>query len=322
MNNPHQWLEKAPQALYDEAKFANKKIIMKENLNDLRAFLVVAREGSFTKAAAVLGVSQSALSHSIRGIEERLKIKLFLRTTRSVSTTEAGEQLYQKLSPLFDDIDREINELGEFRNAVRGRLRINGTPHVFQTVLRDKFARFLREYPEVELELIGEARYADIVAERFDAGIRLGGDVEKDMIAVRVSPDLQMCVAASPDYWAANGVPQTPSELLSHHCLRLTLPSGGMLAWEFHRPDNGEVQKLRPQGRLVCNDNRVLMQAALDGAGIVWLPRDTAAQELANGNLQTALDNWAISYPGYHLYYPNRRADSPLFQALIGVLRE
>ncbi len=294
---------------------------MKENLNDLRAFLVVAQAGSFTKAAQQIGVSQSALSHSIRAMEKRLKVKLLLRTTRSVSTTEAGERLFQKLSPLFDDIDHAVDALGEASGEVRGRLRINGTEHAFNVVLRDKIARFLNEYPAVELELIGEARFADIVAERFDAGVRLGDDVQKDMIAVRVSPDVQMCVAASASYLEARGTPKTPFDLMQHQCLNLVLSSGGNLVWEFLDPLTKKIVKIRPQERFAANASPVLVSAAQAGQGVLWTPKDMVARPLADGSLVEVLADWAMTYTGYHLYYPDRRADSPLFQALVGCLK-
>ena len=295
---------------------------MKENLNDLRAFLTVAQAGSFTKAAQQIGVSQSALSHSIRGMEGRLKVKLLQRTTRSVSTTGAGERLYQKLLPLFEGIDNAVDELGETDGEVRGRLRINGTEHAFNVVLRDKITRFMQQYPMVSLELIGETRFADIVAERFDAGVRLGDDVQKDMIAVRVSPDIQMCAAASPDYLARNGTPQTPFELTGHECVSLALPAGGVLTWEFLDPPTGKTVKIRPHGRFTANSSPMLVSAAKAGLGMMWTPKNMVEAELANGSLTEVLTDRRISYPGYHLYYSDRRADSPLFAALVACLKE
>ncbi|MBH5329199.1 LysR family transcriptional regulator [Eikenella sp. S3360] len=295
---------------------------MKENLNELRAFVTVAQAGSFTKAAQQVGVSQSALSHTIRGMESRLKVKLLQRTTRSVSTTEAGEQLYQKLLPLFEGIDSAIDALGETSGEVRGRLRINGTEHAFNVVLREKLTRFLQQYPMVSLELIGETRFADIVAERFDAGIRLGDDVQKDMIAVRVSPDMQMCAAASPGYLKIHGTPKTPFELTEHQCVNLALPAGGVLTWEFLDPLTGKTVKIRSHGRFSANSSPVLVSAAKAGLGVVWSPRDMVSAELESGSLTEVLTDWRISYPGYHLYYSDRRADSPLFAALVACLKE
>ena len=300
---------------------------MKENLNDLRTFLLVAQSGSFTKAAAQLGVSQSALSHAVRALEERLKIKLLHRTTRSMSTTEAGERLYQRLLPLFDHIDQEICDVRSAEGGLTGHLRINGTEHALTHVLWEKFQSFMRLYPHVSLELVADNRFIDIVAERFDAGVRLGDDVAKDMIAVRISADLRMCVAAAPDYLARHGTPQTPRDLTEHACLSMRLQThGGLLHWEFGDPKRKgktvTVQVDQTNGAFIANDSTLLQKAACAGMGLIWTPRDAIKAELDTGNLQTVLDEWAIAYPGYHLYYPNRRADSPLFRALVEALRE
>lgn len=295
---------------------------MKENLNDLRAFLVVAQQGSFTKAARQMGVSPSALSHSIRGVEERLQVKLFNRTTRSVSTTDAGERLYQRLLPLFDGIDREVDALSEVRDAVRGKVRINGTRHVFDHVLRERIGRFVQTHPEIEVELMGDSRFVDIVADRFDFGIRLGDDVEKDMIAVRVSPDMRMCVVATPAYLTAHGTPQTPADLVHHECIRMLLADGSALVWEFADPAQpGRVAKVQPQGRFASNLEGCLRSALQHGQGLLWTPQDTVADLLASGEVVPVLADWAISYPGYHLYYPNRHHQSPVFRAVVEALR-
>lgn len=295
---------------------------MKENLNDLRAFLVVAQQGSFTKAARQMGVSPSALSHSIRGVEERLQVKLFNRTTRSVSTTDAGERLYQRLLPLFDGIDREVDALSEVRDAVRGKVRINGTRHVFDHVLRERLGRFVQTHPEIEVELVGDSRFVDIVADRFDFGIRLGDDVEKDMIAVRVSPDMRMCVVATPAYLTAHGTPQTPADLVHHECICMLLADGSALVWEFADPAQpGRVAKVQPQGRFASNLEGCLRSALQHGQGLLWTPQDTVADLLAAGAVVPVLEDWAISYPGYHLYYPNRHHQSPVFRAVVEALR-
>ena len=295
---------------------------MKENLNDLRAFLVVAQQGSFTKAARQMGVSPSALSHSIRGVEERLQVKLFNRTTRSVSTTDAGERLYQRLLPLFDGIDREVDALSEVRDAVRGKVRINGTRHVFDHVLRERMGRFVQTHPEIEVELVGDSRFVDIVADRFDFGIRLGDDVEKDMIAVRVSPDMRMCVVATPAYLTVHGTPQTPADLVHHECIRMLLADGSALVWEFADPAQpGRVAKVQPQGRFASNLEGCLRSALQHGQGLLWTPQDTVADLLAAGEVGPVLEDWAISYPGYHLYYPNRHHQSPVFRAVVEALR-
>lgn len=295
---------------------------MKENLNDLRAFLLVAQTGSFTKAGAVLGISQSAISHAIRTLEERLKIKLFHRTTRSISTTDAGEQLYRRIAPLFDEIDHEINELSEFRNSLKGSLRIHGTELSFG-ILWEKFDRLLREYPEIQLELASDIRFTDIVAERFDAGIRLGDDVAKDMIAVRVSDELEMVCIASPIYLQIHGIPQMPDELAEHNCLALRLPTnGGLLEWEFRDPKiDGKILKVQPSGSLISNTNSLLIQGCLSGTGIAWLPKVLVEKELVGGQVSEIFGEWAMQYGPFHLYYPNRRENSTLFRTLVEYLR-
>ena len=297
----------------------NPSPTMKENLNDLRAFLMVAQTGSFTKAAAQMGVSASALSHAIRAIEERLQIKLFHRTTRSISLTEAGEQLYAELSPLFEAVDASINHLGRFRNT----LRINGNSHAFAHVLRDKLQAFIGAHPEVEMELVSELRFVDIVAERFDAGIRLDGDVAKDMVAVRISPPLHLRVVGSPEYFARHGVPQQPNDLTNHACHSMRLPtSGGVLVWEFLHPESGAEMLFAPQGRVLTNSSDVLKNLALAGLGLVWLFDDIVQQELDSGALVSVLNDWAMRYDGYYLYYPNRRMNAPALQALVACLKE
>lgn len=293
---------------------------MQENLNDLRAFVLVAQTGSFTKAGALLGVSTSALSHTIKGLEERLKIKLFHRTTRSISTTEAGEMLFHQISPLLDEITLKVNELSVFRNTLKGTLRINSSEHAFIFALWDKFQTFMNLYPEVELELKSDQKFSDIVAERFDAGIRLGGDVEKDMIAVKVADDMHMCVVGSPAYFAKYGTPTQIDELINHKCLRVRLPtSGGIMAWEFRQ--QGKIVKFNPQSHFIASSNRLLAKASLTGNGLVWVPRDSVMDELSQGTLVECLAEFSISYDGYHLYYPNRRQNSPLFKALVDVLK-
>lgn len=295
---------------------------MAENLNDLRGFLLVAQTGSFTKAGAQLGVSQSALSHSIKGLETRLGIKLLQRTTRSISTTEAGEQLFQRLQPLFTQLNDELNALGQFSGKLKGQLKINGTEHAFLW-LWHKFQHFMQHYPDVQLELMSETRFTDIVSEKYDAGIRLGDDVEKDMIAMRISPDMQMCVITSPDYLSRQGTPKTPFELESHSMAAVRLPtSGGLLNWDFRDPVSRKVIKIAPHGQFICNASRHPLNYALGGLGLAWLPRAMVEQELNTGSLIEVLTDWAICYDGYHLYYPSRRADLPIFQALITSLKE
>lgn len=293
-----------------------------ENLNDLRAFVLVAQYKSFTKAGALLGVSASALSHTIKNLEVRLKTTLLNRTTRSTSTTEAGEQLYRQLLPLLGDIDQCVSDLSHFRDTLQGRLRINANDHAFIFALWEKFQRFMETYPEVELELISDNKFTDIVAEGFDAGIRLGDDVSKDMIAVRISDDMQMCVVGSPDYFAKYGTPQQPDDLANHRCIRFRLPtSGGIMAWEFQLED-GKIHKFQPQSNLITGSSRLIAHACLNGQGLNWTPKDSVTDELASGQLVEVLADYAVSYEGYHLYYPNRRQGSPLFRALVDELKK
>ncbi|TNG95253.1 LysR family transcriptional regulator [Pasteurellaceae bacterium USgator11] len=298
-----------------------------ENLDDLKAFLLVAQTGSFTKAAAQVGVSQSALSYTVRTLEERLKVKLLERTTRSVASTAAGERLRQKIAPLLAGIDEAVLDLGSDSGKMGGKLRINGNEHALNYVLKGRLIRFAQDYPDVELEIIAENRFSDIVSERFDIGIRLGDKVAKDMIAVKVSADLKMQTAASPDYLARHGTPQTPFDLSRHHCLAYRLPTlENLMAWEFTDPVKNKTVKIQPQaggrqGQFVSNQHTLLIAAATAGQGLVWLPEDVSAEAVQQGKLTPVLADWAIRYSGYYLYYPSRRADSPVFAALVAALR-
>ena len=296
---------------------------MPQNLDDLRVFLRIADTGSFTAAAAQLGVSQSALSYTVRQLEERLKIKLLERTTRSVSTTAAGEALRQQIAPLLAELDAKIENLNQFRDTLGGSLKVTGNEHALAVALWDKFAEFMRRYPDIALELDSSNRFADIVAERFDAGIRLGQFVEKDMIALRVSPDMQMAVVARADFAAGITAPQTPADLAALPCIALRLPSlANTLAWEFADPQSGKPLKIQPNGQFVCNWNALVKQAVNAGLGLAWLPRDMAAAELARGEWTELLPDWAMRYEGYYLYHPSRRADSAVLRALVEVLGE
>ena len=296
---------------------------MPQNLDDLRVFLRIADTGSFTAAAAQLGVSQSALSYTMRQLEERLKIKLLERTTRSVSTTAAGEALRVQIAPLLAELDAKIENLNQFRDTLSGSLKITGNEHALAVALWDKFAEFMRRYPDIALELDSSNRFADIVAERFDAGIRLGQFVEKDMIALRVSPDMQMAVVARADFAANIAPPQTPADLAALPCIALRLPSfANTLAWEFANPQSGKSLKIQPDGQFVCNQNALVKQAVQAGLGLAWLPRDMAAAELARGEWVELLADWAMRYEGYYLYYPSRRADSAVFRALVACMQE
>lgn len=293
-----------------------------QNLNDLRTFIVVVDAGSFTKASAQLNLTQSAVSHSVRQLENRLKIKLLNRTTRSLSTTDSGEQLYARIKPLLAMINGEIDALGDLTGSLRGQLRINGTDLAFVHVLWQKIADFCQAYPNIELELVSDVKFTDIVAERFDAGIRLGDDVAKDMIAVRVSDDLSMCVVATPDFLAEYGTPKTPYELTHLPCIGLRLPThGGLLGWEFSDPKRHKMVKVTPNTTLISNSTNVNLQAVLSHQGFLWTPRIGVQDYLTSGKLLEVLNDWAIIYPGFYLYYPNRRADYAPLKAFIDKLR-
>jgi len=294
--------------------------MLKENFNDLIAFLMVARERSFTKAAAQLGVSQSALSHAIRGLEERLALRLLTRTTRSVAPTEAGERLLNSIGPRLAEIESELNALGEMRDRPAGNIRITAGEHAVDAVLWPVLRTFLVDYPDINVEITVDNSLTDIVAGRFDAGIRLGEQVAKDMVAVRIGPDMRMVPVASPDYFARYGLPATPQALQNHRCINMRLPTlGGLYAWEFAR--DGREIKVRVEGQLTFNSLRQRIDAAQLGLGIAFVPEDTVAEPLADGRLQMALDDWCPPFPGDYLYYPSRRQHTTAFALLIEALR-
>jgi len=292
----------------------------RENFNDLLAFLAVAREGSFTRAAAQLGVSQSALSHTIRGLEARLGIRLLTRTTRSVSPTGAGERLLLTVGPWFEEIEAELAALSELREKPAGTIRITTAEHAANTILWPKLAKFLPDYPDIKIEITVDYGLIDIAAERYDAGIRLGEDVAKDMIAVRIGPAMRMAVIGSPAYFSRRPQPQTPQDLAAHDCINLRLPTyGGLYAWEFEK--DGHELKARVQGQLVFNSTTPMLRAALAGFGLAYLPEDLAQDYLTEGRLKRVLEDWCPTFPGYHLYYPSRRQPLPAFALLINALR-
>lgn len=289
-------------------------------LNDLLAFLAVAREHSFTRAAAHLGVSQSALSHTIRGLEERLGLRLLTRTTRSVATTEAGERLLKSLGHRFDEIEAELNALSELRDKPSGTIRITTSGHAAETILMPALAKFLLDYPDVHVEAVIDFGLTDIVAQRYDAGIRLGEQVEKDMIAIRIGPDLRMAAVASPSYFAARSKPKTPQDLTRHACINIRLPTyGGLYAWEFEK--TGRPLNVRVGGQIVCNDPAAVLSAALLGLGIAYLPEDMVRAPITQKGLVRVLGDWCPPFPGYHLYYPSKRQPSPAFVLLLEALR-
>jgi DNA-binding transcriptional LysR family regulator len=290
------------------------------NLDDLLAFLAVGRERSFTKGAAKLGLSQSALSHTIRELEARLGVRLLARTTRSVSPTDAGERLLQVLAPRFEEIDAELAALRELRKKPAGTIRITVTDHAADTVLLPKLAKFLPRYPDIKIEIIINHGLTDIVAQRFDAGVRTGEQVAKDMIAVRIGPDLRMAVVAAPSYFRKHPEPKRPQDLIGHDCINLRLTtSGALYAWEFEKEER-EI-KVRVEGQLAFNGSFQMLNAALAGFGLAYIPEDLAQPHIARGRLRRVLEDWCAPYSGYHLYYPSRRQSSAAFSLLVEALR-
>lgn len=292
----------------------------KRNFNDLLSFVTVAREGSFTRAAAVLGVTQSALSQAISGLEVRLQIRLLTRTTRSVSTTVAGERLLQALGYRFDEIEAELDALTDLRDKPAGTVRITCGDHVLRTTLLPKLTPLLLEYPDINVEFDVNYGFRDIVADRFDAGVRLGDTIDKDMIAVPLGPALRMAVAASPAYFAAYPKPKNPRDLLKHNCINQRMQtSGGLYVWDFQR--QGRPMNVRVNGQLIFNTSLNIVDAAVAGLGVAWLPEEEFAPHIEQGSLVRVLENWCPPFPGYYLYYPNRRQPSPAFSLVLKALR-
>lgn len=292
----------------------------REGYADLLAFLAVARERSFTRAAAQLGVSQSALSHTIRALEARLGVRLLTRTTRSVAPTEAGEQLFNKLSPRFEEIEADLAEVVELRDSPRGTVRISATDYAANAVLWPRLKDFLPRYPDITLEITTDYGLTDIVAERYDIGVRLGDQVAQDMIAVRVGPDMRMAMVASPGYLQARPAPRAPEELAAHNCINLRLPThGGCYPWELANGDR-EVQ-VRVQGQLTFNGTYPMLAAALDGCGVAYLPQDLVKEHVAAGRLCWVLEDWFPTFAGLHIYYPSRRQSSRALSLVVEALR-
>ena len=290
------------------------------NLNDLLAFLAVAEERSFTRAAAKLGISQSALSHTIRGLEARLGVRLLARTTRSVAPTEAGERLLRTVGPRFDEIDAELAALSELRERPAGTIRITAGEHAADAILWPALEKLLPDYPDIKVELIIDYGLTDIVAERYDAGVRLGEQVARDMIAVRIGPDMRMAVVGAPSYFAGRPRPRTPQDLTAHACINIRLPTyGGLYAWEFEK--GGRELRVRVEGQLVFNNIALRLNAALAGFGLACLPEDQVQTHLAEGRLVRVLGDWCPPFSGYHLYYPSRRQPTPAFALLVEALR-
>jgi DNA-binding transcriptional LysR family regulator len=291
-----------------------------KNSSDLLAFLAVAKERSFTRAAAQLGVSQSALSHTIRGLEERLGMRLLTRTTRSVAPTEAGERLLRTVGPKFEQIDSELSALTELRDKPAGNIRITTGEHAAQAILWPALTTLLPRYPDIKVELMIDYGLTDIVAERYDAGVRLGEQVAKDMIAVRIGPDFCMAVVGAPSYFERKPKPKKPQDLTDHDCINIRLPTyGGIYAWEFEK--RGRELKVRVDGQLVFNNIALRLNAVLAGLGLAYLPEDQVQPYLADGRLIRVLDDWCAPFPGYHLYYPSRRQPAPAFAVLVDALR-
>ena len=292
----------------------------RRNLNDLLAFVTVAREGSFTRAAAALGVTQSALSQTIRAMEERLQIRLLTRTTRSVSSTPAGERLLQAIGSRFDEIEAELDALTELRDKPAGTVRITCGDHVLHSVLLPKLAPLLREYPDIKLEFDVNYGFRDIVADRFDAGVRLGKTIDKDMIAVPIGPPMRLAVVASPGYFAVHPIPRTPKDLTAHQCINQRMQSsGGLYVWDFER--RGQQVNVRVDGQLIFNTTQPQIDAAVAGLGITLLPEDELGPYMADGRLVRVLEDWCPKFEGYHLYYPSRRQPSPAFTLVVQALR-
>jgi DNA-binding transcriptional LysR family regulator len=289
-------------------------------LADLNAFVAVARERNFTRAAAQLGVSASALSQTIRGLEERLGMRLLTRTTRSVALTEAGERLIATVGPHLEEIETGLAALSELRDKPAGRIRITAVDHAAETILWPALSKFLSDYPEVHVELIVDNTLRDIVSERFDAGIRMGERVARDMIAVRIGPDIRMAAVGTAAYFAKRGKPKTPQDLAAHNCINLRMPTlGGVYAWEFEKKSR-EIA-VRVEGQLTVNDITVIKQAALHGMGVAFMPEDIAQPHIDAGELVRVLADWTPPFSGYHLYYPSRRQQSLAFTALVDALR-
>src|SRR5882757_3134688 len=282
----------------------------RDNASDLLAFLAVARERSFTRAAAKLGISQSALSQIVRGLERRLGVRLLNRTTRSVAPTEAGERLFQNIGPRFDEMDVELAALSELRETPAGTLRITAIEYAADTILMPALAKLLPKYPDIKVEVITDYGLSNIIAERYDAGIRLGEQVANDMVAVRIGPDFRMVVVGAPSYFSSRKKPRTPKDLTSHNCINLRLPTyGGIYAWEFER--SRRELNVRVEGQLVFNGVTSMLNAALNGLGLAYRPEDLVQPHVAEGSLIKTLSDWCAPFSGCHLYYPSRHQRSP-----------
>jgi DNA-binding transcriptional LysR family regulator len=293
----------------------------RENINDILVFLAVARERSFTRAAARLGMTQSALSHIIRGLEERLGVRLLTRTTRSVSPTDAGERLLQNVGPRLDEIEAEIAAVSDLGDKPAGTIRITATDHVVDSVLWPRLAPLLPQYPDLHLEISADYRMVDIAAERYDIGVRFGDQVEKDMIAVRLTPDVPMRIVGAPAYFAHRPIPTSSQDLMKHDCINLRLASsGGLYAWELRH--EGRDMEVRVRGQLVFSGVYQILNAALSGCGLAFVPEDLARGHVRAGRLMSVMEDWCPSFPGLHAYYPSRRQNSRALALVIDALRD
>lgn len=291
-----------------------------ENFNDLASFAAVAREQSFTRAAAKLGVSPSALSQTVRNLEERLGLRLLTRTTRSVASTEAGDRLLRTITPRFEEIEAELAALSELRDKPAGTVRITAGEHPAISILQPALKRFLPDYPDIQVEIIIDYGLTNIVAEGYDAGVRMGEQVAKDMIAVRIGPDIRMAVVASPAYFERHRPPETPQDMTAHTCINVRLPTyGGLFAWGLEK--DGREMKVRGEGQLVFNSLAMRLSSALDGLGVAYMPEDQVLPYITDGRLVRVLEDWCPYFPGYHLYYPSRRHSSPALTLITDILR-
>jgi DNA-binding transcriptional LysR family regulator len=292
----------------------------RENLNDLLAFLAIARDRSFTTAAAKLGVSRSALSHTLRNFEARLGVRLLTRTTRSVSPTAAGERLLAGVGYRMEEIEAELQALSDLRDKPAGNIRITAHEHPYNTVLLPALSTFMLRYPDINVEITIDYGLTDIVAQRYDAGVRSGGQVAKDMIAVRVGPDFRMAVVGAPSYFADRPAPKKPQDLTDHRCINLRLPTyGGLYAWEFEKA--GRELRVRVEGQLVLNGTNPMLDASVAGLGLAYVPEDLVQPHLEGGTLKRVLADWCPANAGYHLYYASRRQSTPAFALLVDALR-
>lgn len=292
----------------------------REDLIDMLWFMAVAEERSFTKAAARLGTSQSTLSHTIKRLETRMGLRLLTRTTRSVSPTEAGEKILRSLAPRISEIEQDIDAVLEVRDKPSGTVRITLSDHALESVVWPKLQPVMKDFPDIKIELNANDGFINIVEERFDAGVRLGESLDKDMIAVRISPDWRLIAVGSPAYFETHGFPQHPQELVSHKCInQRQIRSGGLYAWEFEK--DGRELRVRVDGQLIFNSSRAQINAAVSGYGIAYLPENLVLDDLATGRLVQVLDEWSPFFQGYYLYYPSKRQNAPAFSVVINALR-